>query len=165
MFSIIRSKIHDQALDDIGTSVFAVSRFLAAIALWKGFKARYLLLICFLGSVVFPAAAMKTGGVTSVVFTFFNWLTFAPIFPIIFAISLRGTGVHAKTASACLATAVGSGTFAPLIRYAAFISVGNPTSTVITLAFTSAGTIFPLYLNLVPAARRQVDPIKDEYVH
>jgi fucose permease len=108
---------------------------------------------------------MNTSGTTSMVFALLGWITFAPIFPIIFAISLRGTGVRAKTASSFLATAVGGGTSSALIQRAVEVSIGNPTAYVVTLAFASAGAIFPLYLNIVPAARRQVDPIKDEYVH
>lgn len=108
---------------------------------------------------------MNTAGTTSMVFAMLGWVTFAPIFPIVFAISLRGTGVYAKTAASFLATAVGSGTFSALIIYAVTLSIGNPAANVVTVAFASAGAIFPLYLNLVPAARRQADPIKDEYVH
>lgn len=149
----------------MGTALLTVSRFAAAFVQWKGFKPRYLLLISFFSTVIVYAACMRTSGTTSIVFALLGWVTFAPIFPIVYAISLRGTGVHAKTASSFLATTVGGGTFAALLRYAVTLKIGNPASNVVVVAFASAGAIFPVYLNLVPAARRQVDPIKGEYVH
>lgn len=79
--------------------------------------------------------------------------------------SLRGTGVHAKTAACFLQAGVSGGTLSYLPLHALDLRIGYPASIVLIAAYFSIGAVFPLYLNLVPAAKRQVDPMKDEYVH
>lgn len=85
-------------------------------------------------------------------------------FPIIYAISVRGLGVHSKTASCFMASTIAAGMIAHVARYLLVLRIKEPNSFILCVDFLSAGMIFPLYLNLVIAAKRQVDPMKDEYL-
>ena len=86
------------------------------------------------------------------------------IFSIIFAISLRGLGEHTKTGASIMASAISGAIMLPFPQQAAVDRRGVSYSFSVTAAAFAAGTIFPLYLNLVPAAREQVDPVRDEYL-
>ncbi|EED17377.1 conserved hypothetical protein [Talaromyces stipitatus ATCC 10500] len=150
-------------IESIGATLHGVSRFTAAFVLWKWSKPRWVLLITSIFSIAFAIACTATTGNMSTIMSLVIWLTDGPHYPIIFAISLRGTGVHAKTAAAFLAASVVGAVPGRMIRYAASLSIGDASCCVV-VAFMSAGTIFPIYLTLSKAARRQVDPIKDEYL-
>lgn len=86
------------------------------------------------------------------------------MFPIIYAISMRGMGAHTKTASSFMASSLSGAGLAYYARHGITLALGEPNSYMLVAVFTAVGMIFPLYLNLVPAARRQVDPIKGEYL-
>ena len=85
-----------------------------------------------------------------------------PLFALIFAQSLRGMGRHTKTASVFITSAVSGGSvFAPVASHIAS-SDGKPKyALVVAVAVFATGTVYPLWLNLSPLARRQVDPIED----
>jgi hypothetical protein len=80
------------------------------------------------------------------------------ILPINFGIALRGTGNHAKTVACLLETAIGGAAIFSFARYAAQVARGEPYSYSVVVVVFSAGTIFPLYLNLFSVAKKQVDP-------
>ena len=87
------------------------------------------------------------------------------LFSTVFAISLRGAGRHTKAAGTILTIAVGPGAMAfPFVQYAVAESKLVRYSYCVLVALFAAGAVFPLYLNLVPAARKQVDPVKGEYL-
>ena len=86
------------------------------------------------------------------------------IFSIIFAICLRGMGEHTFTAASIMATSISGGAPFPLIQDAVAMSHGGRHGFSVSVAVFSFGIIFPLYLNLVPAAQKQVDPVKDDYL-
>lgn len=77
----------------------------------------------------------------------------------IFAISLRGLGSHTKTGSVFLTAAVSGGAIWPVIMSPIVSSQGLRYSFSIVVAASAAGALFPLYLTLVPAAKKQVDPV------
>lgn len=77
---------------------------------------------------------------------------------------MRGMGAHTKTASSIMASSLVGPGIAYYIRYGVTVTLGEPNSYILVIVFTAVGMVFPLYLNLVPEARRQVDPIKDEYL-
>ncbi|KAF7719103.1 MFS-type L-fucose-proton symporter [Penicillium ucsense] len=147
----------------VGHSVFAAGRFLAAFVQWF-IKPRWFLMASYLGVVVFTALSMRTSGSTAIIMTMFIYLFESGIFSTIFAISLRGTAQHTKTASAILATAISGGAFFPFAEYAVYLSHGQPYSWSILVSLFAAGAIFPLYLNFVPTAQKQVDPVPNEYL-
>jgi hypothetical protein len=77
---------------------------------------------------------------------------------------VRGTAQHAKTGASLLAASIGGGTFAPFAQHAAALSHGQPWSYSTIIAMWSVAAIYVVYLNFVPQAKRQVDPVKDDYI-
>ncbi|KAL5342514.1 major facilitator superfamily domain-containing protein [Aspergillus crustosus] len=148
----------------IGRSIFALGRFLAAFLQWF-LKPRWILLLSYIGMIVFAALTMSTTGPTLIAMGMLVFLFESGAFSIIFAIALRGTGRHTKSAGTLLTVAISGGAFLPFARYAAQLA-SNSTSnsfSVLTALF-AAGALFPIYLNLVPAAKKQVDPVPNEHL-
>jgi fucose permease len=145
----------------IGHAVFAVGRFLTAFS-QLFLKPRWILLISYIGMIVFSVLAMKTTGSAAVAMSMMVYLFESGAFSTIFAISLRGTGRHTKTAASLLAGAISGGVYFPFVQQAVLLAHGESFSFVVLVALFSAGAIFPVYLNLVPAAKRQVDPVQTE---
>ncbi|GLI76934.1 hypothetical protein PoHVEF18_005212 [Penicillium ochrochloron] len=147
----------------IGHSVFAVGRFIAAFAQWF-LKPRWILMVSYIGMIVFTVLSMKTSGSAAIIMTMFIYLFESGAFSIIFALSLRGTAQHTKTAAVFMTMAISGGTFFPFAEYAAYLSHGQPYSYSVLVALFAAGAIFPVYLNFVPAVKKQVDPVPNEYL-
>ncbi|KAJ6085847.1 Major facilitator superfamily domain general substrate transporter [Penicillium sp. IBT 16267x] len=147
----------------IGSSVFAIGRFLAAFAQWF-LKPRWILMVAYVGMIVFSVLCMNTTGSAAVVMVTMVYLFESGVFSIVFALSLRGTARHTKTAAALLAMGTSGGVFLPFAEYAAYNARGVSYSFCVLVAPFAAGAIFPLYLNLVPAVKKQVDPIPNEYL-
>ncbi|CRG85501.1 Glucose/galactose transporter [Talaromyces islandicus] len=149
----------------IGRSLFAVGRFLTALAQWY-LKPRWILLALYLGLIVLSVLCVKLTGFSTVVLALLVFLFESGVFSTTFAISLRGMGAHTKTAAAIMATAIGAGSFTPFVQRAAAFGTGHntPYSLVVIVALFSAGALYPIYLNLVPAAQKQVDPVPNEYL-
>jgi fucose permease len=144
-----------------GQTAFAVSRFLAAgIDIWV--KPRYSLLFFYLGAIAFAAAAIHASGSTGAAIIAIVMFFEGPIFPQIFAQGIRGMGKHTKDASALLTSAIGGGAVFPPIMFALLKTQNPQYSFYIIVAAYSAGVLYPLYLNIFPAARRLSDPVRDE---
>lgn len=77
---------------------------------------------------------------------------------------MRGTAQHAKTAASLMTASICGGAFSPFAQYAAALSHNQPWSYSIMVAFYRSGALFALHINFVPQAKRQVDPVKDDYV-
>lgn len=107
---------------------------------------------------------MKTTGVAAVAMGLMVYLFESGAFSIIFAISLRGAGQHTKTAATLLTMAISGGACFPFAQYAASLAGGMSFSYSVLVAVFCAGAIFPIYLNLVPAAKKQVDPVPNEHL-
>ncbi|KAJ5608302.1 hypothetical protein N7537_004921 [Penicillium hordei] len=147
----------------IGHSVFAVGRFLAAFAQWF-LKPRWILMVTYIGMIVCSILCMKTSGTAAIVMAMLLYLFESGTFSIIFAISLRGTAQHTKTAAVFMTMAVSGGSIFPFAQYAAYLTHGASYSFCVLVALFCAGAIFPIYLNLVPAVKKQVDPVPNEYL-
>lgn len=147
----------------IGHTVFAVGRFLAALT-QLFLKPRWILMISYIGMIVFSVLCMKKTGSAAVAMSMVVYLFESGAFSIIFALSLRGTARHTKTAASLLAAAISGGVYFPFAQRAAYLSHGMSYSFCVLVALFSAGAIFPIYLNLVPAAKKQVDPVPNEYL-
>lgn len=147
----------------IGHSVFAVGRFFAAFAQWF-LKPRWILMVSYIGMIVCSVLCMKTSGSAAIVMAMLVYLFESGAFSIIFCISLRGTAQHTKTAAILLTMAISGGTFFPFAEYAAYLAHGASYSFSVIVAVFCAGAIFPIYLNLVPAVKKQVDPVPNEYL-
>ncbi|KAL4763216.1 putative MFS monosaccharide transporter [Aspergillus foveolatus] len=148
----------------IGRAIFAVGRFLAAFLQWF-LKPRWILLLSYIGMVVFAALCMHTTGTAAIASAMMVFLFESGAFSIIFAIALRGTGRHTKTAASLLTIAISGGAFLPFARYGAQLAANSTLDSYsVLVALFAAGALFPVYLNLVPAAKKQVDPVPNEHL-
>lgn len=147
----------------VGHTVFTVGRFIAAFA-QVFVKPRWIVLISYIGCIMFAVLCMCTTGITAIAMGLMVYLFESSLFPTIFAISIRGTSRYTKAASSILATTISGGLLFPFVQHAVSIPLNISYSYCILVALFSAGAIFPLYLNLVPAARKQVDPVPNEYI-
>lgn len=152
----------------IGRTVFGVSRVLAAI-LCLVVKPRHILLFTYLGMLLFSIFIMlpfsrdpTTVAAMAVLLFFFE----GPGWPLIFAISLRNLGRKTKIGSACITAGGSAGAALPWIMYAVQ-SVGSGLSVqysfCVLVALAAGGMLFPIYLDVLPGARAQVDPSKNRF--
>ncbi|KAH8730187.1 MFS monosaccharide transporter-like protein [Phaeosphaeriaceae sp. PMI808] len=145
----------------IGHTAFAASRFLAVVIdIWV--KPRFSLLFFYMGAIASAAATMKTSGSTGAAMIVLVMFFEGPIFPQIFAQGIRGMGRHTKDASVLLTAAIGGGGLFPPIMFAALKIHDAQFAYCVIIAAFSAGTLYPLWLNALPAARQLSDPIRDE---
>lgn len=147
----------------VAHTTFAAGRFLFA-PLCIIIPPRILLLFIFVGGVIFSALTMSldlsANGIAgpALVFFFFE----GPVWPLVYAIGLRGMGRQTKIAAALLTAAASGGGIFQFVMYAVQQVSHKDVqySFCVIVALFTFGTIFPVYLNLVKGARRQVDPAK-----
>jgi fucose permease len=145
-----------------GHTAFAVSRFLAAaIDIWV--KPRFSLLIFYLLSIAFSAAATSATGSAGAAIIVMVMFAEGPIFPQIFAQGIRVMGKHTKDASVLLTAAIGGGAVFPPIMFAALKIHNAQYAFCVIVAAYAAGSLYPIYLNTLPAARSLSDPVRDEH--
>lgn len=144
----------------VGHTLFAAGRFLSAFLNYL-LKPRWILLVLYLASIVSCALAMNLSGAASVAAGHLIYLFQSGIFAVIFCVGLRGLGMHTKTASAFLTAAISGGAVFPVIQAAAERARGERYAFCVPLAAFAMGTIFAIYLNVVPAAKKQVDPVHE----
>lgn len=145
----------------VGHTTFAIGRFLFA-GLTLIIPPRILLLVATIGCIVLASLTMSLSVTANeiagpaLVFFFFE----GPIFPLIFAMSLRGLGRDTKLGAACITAAASGGAIFPFVMYAVQevdrTSISYSYSVIIGIfAF---GLLYPIYCNFVPKARAQLDP-------
>ncbi|KAJ9607718.1 hypothetical protein H2200_007796 [Cladophialophora chaetospira] len=147
----------------IGHGVFAVGRFLVAF-LNCYFKPRRILLGLYVAMVVCLALDMRLSGNGGAAIPILTLFFEAGIFSIIFAISMRGLGKHTKTGAAFMTAAISGGAVFPPIQWAVAQGHGLKYSYCVPLAAAVLGTVFAIYLNLVPMAKNQVDPVRNRHL-
>jgi FHS family L-fucose permease-like MFS transporter len=139
----------------IAQALFAIGRFSAAGLMYIGLKPRWVLLTYQTAIMIFLAAAIgvDTGSATTpnwgglallMVVMFFE----SCIFPIIFAISLRGLGRHTKRGASFIVASVSGGAVVPVILGNVADRIGTQRAMVVPLAFFLVAWSFPIYLNL-----------------
>lgn len=147
----------------VGHTAFAVGRFLCA-PLCLIIAPRILLTASIILGTLFAILTMALhlsgNGVAGfgLMFFFFE----GPAFPLIFAIGLRGMGRWTKWAASGLTAATSGGAVFPFIMYA-IQKLDHKTvqySYCVVIALMASSTLFPIYLTVVPEARRQVDPVR-----
>ena len=147
----------------VGHTTFALGRFLFA-PLCLIIAPRILLLITFMGGLLFSiltmALPLSANGVAgpALVFFFFE----GPVWPMVYATGLRGLGAKTKWGAAAITAAASGGSIFPFVMWAVQ-KLDDQTvqySFCVIVALFAFGLLFPVYLNLVPAARHQVDPMK-----
>jgi hypothetical protein len=147
----------------VGHSLFAIGRFFTALIQYY-IKPRWVLLMLYIGLIVTSALAMNLKGTAGLAMALLIYLFESGIFSTIFAISLRGAGRHTKTAGAIMTATVCSGAIFPFVQSPVEDKRGIAYSFCVLVALYAAGAIFPIYLNLLPTAKRQVDPVQDEHL-
>jgi fucose permease len=146
----------------VSAAVYVVSQFIFAF-LCLLIPPRVLLLVAYTGSVTFSALIMALDLPSvnvAVSLVLVSSIFSAPIFPINFAIGLRGLGRWTKLAACLLTAGAGVGAIVfPFVMLAVLQARTVRYSFCVVVAVYAAGTLFPLYLNLFRAARHQVDPV------
>jgi fucose permease len=147
----------------VGHTTFAVGRFLFA-PLCLIIVPRVLLTLTILGCLIFStltfALSINANGIAgpALVFFFFE----GPVFPLVYAIGIRGLGRRTKVGAVCITAATSGGGAFQFVMWAVQ-RVDNKSvkySFCVIVALFAFSLIFPAYLNLVPEARHQVDPQK-----
>ena len=142
----------------VGHTVFALGRFLCA-ALQFFIKPRRILLLLYVGMITTAALCMVLTGRSGIaVLTLFE-LFQSGVFSFIFAISLRGLGSHTKTGAVWLTVAIFGGAVGPFTQNPIISGYNVSYSFCIVVATTCLGAIFPIYLETIASAKKQVDPI------
>lgn len=142
----------------VGHTVFAVGRFLTALA-GLLIKPRRILLFLFIGAITFSALAMSLDGYKGVAMIVLVLFFESGIFSLIYAISLRGLGMHTKTGAVFITAATSGGAVIPGIMSPITNRYGLRYSLCVAVAVFSFGALMPIYLSLNPAAKKQVDPV------
>lgn len=148
----------------VAHTVFAGGRFLAAFLNYV-IKPRYILVVLYVGLITCLALTLHLGGTAAAVIAVLTFAFEAGIFSIIFAISMRGLGAHTKTGSAFMTAAICGGAAFPPMQWGVANHHGLQYSYCIPLVGAVCGLVFALYLNLVPVARVQVDPIHERRIN
>ena len=143
----------------VAQTLFALSRFIYA-GLCLIIPPRILLLSCFLLGTLFAILehslriSANSIAAPGLLFFFFE----GPIFPLVFAIGLRGMGRWTKWTASLLVSSVSGGAVFPYVMWAIKRSHSVQYSYAVVISLMVAGTLFPIYLTAVPGARHQVDP-------
>ncbi|OBT70798.1 hypothetical protein VF21_10385 [Pseudogymnoascus sp. 05NY08] len=144
-------------------SVFAASRFLCG-ALCLVIRPRILLFVSLLGGTVLSTAiaaipSSTAGNRPNTILALSIGLFFfeGPIFPLVFAISLRGLGRATKRGAAMMTAGTGGGAIGPWILFALQAKMGVRRSFFIVAVALGIGCLFPVFLTVVGRARRVVD--------
>lgn len=148
----------------VAHTVFAAGRFLTALLNYF-LKPRWILLVLYGGLITCLALTMHLSGVAGAAIAQLTFAFEAGIFSIIFAMSMRGLGAHTKTGSAMMTAAISGGAVFPPIQWGVDNHRGLQYSYCVPLAAAVFGMLFPLYLNIFPAARLQVDPIHERRIN
>lgn len=123
----------------------------------------YWLLSVLLAALVFALTNISADSLTAIVTLLYFFQ--GPLWPITFAITLRGQGRRTKDAAAYLTSGASGGAILPWLMY--IIARSNPPlkiqySYCIVLAAVSLGLLYPLYLNFYAPARALVYACKED---
>jgi len=153
----------------IAQGLFAVGRFAAAGLMYYGGKPRYVLLAFQTLIMVFISAAIGTntggndrpnwGGLSMLMIVLFFE---SCIFPIIFALTLRGLGRHTKRGASFLVSSVCGGAVGPVILGNVADSIGTRKAMCIPLIFFAIAWSYPIYLNFAKGA--ELDAYNESHV-
>lgn len=107
---------------------------------------------------------MNLKGTAGLVMALLIYLFEGGIFSTIFAITLRGMGRHTKTAGAIMTASISGGAVFTFIQDPLEDARGIAYSLCVLVALYAGSSVFAIYLNLIPAAKRQVDPVPFEHL-
>lgn len=145
----------------IGHTAFTVSRFAGGFAALF-IKPLHLLAFFYAGVIAFAAAAMTGYGATPAASIIMVYFFEGPLFPFIFAMSLRGCGKHTKTASALITAAISGGAVFPPMTYGATQTHNVQFAFCVAVVAFGVGALLPVWLYVSKDAREIVEPVKRE---
>lgn len=147
----------------VGHSAFAMSRFLCG-ALCLVIRPRILLCASLLGgmAISITIAALPSHTATTQPNTVLGlaiglFFFEGPVFPLVFAIALRGLGRATKRGAVMLAAGAGGGAMGPWVLFALQSKMGVRRSFWIVAVALGMACLFPLYFKVVRRAREVVD--------
>ena len=143
-----------------GHCVFAFGRFAAAGLIYIRVTPRLIMFGCMIGCVITSAVAFAAPpGDTPVAFLILALFFEAPLFPLIFAMSLRGQGKHTKFASTVVTMAISGGAIWPSVTYGVDMRHADARYAVrVTMGLYAAALLWPIILSASRKLRRWVDP-------
>ena len=144
----------------VAHTIFAVGHFVSAFLNYI-LKPRWILLVLFVGLIVTCVLSMDLHGPAGSAMAMLTFFFESGVFSIVFAICMRGMGAQTKLASALMTAAISGGAVFTVVQTVVANHHGIAYSFCVPAAVFAFGVIFPLYLNFVPAARMQVDPIHE----
>lgn len=150
------SKMTPSNFDLIALSTFATGR-LAAALVNVYLRSRHLLLGLYIGLIMLLAVQSTVPHPDGVIVQILMYFVEGGIFSLIFALCMTGLGAHTMTGAAFMTSAISGGVGLPFVQWAVANDSMLRTSYCVPLAVAALGAIFPIYLNLVGAARNQVD--------
>jgi hypothetical protein len=138
-----------------------MARFMASFACYLGVQGRIVLIVCSTGclvmailTVVLPVPAASNGALACLLLLY----TFeGPIFPTLFAMTLRGCGRHTKLVSTGLTMAISGGAVWPSIAWAVQRSHDSTYALYIVIAGFGFICVILSVINLHPTLRDWVD--------
>ncbi|KAJ6789406.1 hypothetical protein PWT90_03636 [Aphanocladium album] len=151
-----------------GTSVFAVARIIASVICYYSVRVRFVpkprtllticIVICFVSSVLMVTLRPSNPNLI-IIPTLFFFFGEGPIWPLIFAMGLRGQGRRTKRAAAFI-TMGGSGpAFFPFIMYGIIRSGGTiHKAFIVIVALQVAMIVYSGYLDISKDAKLLIDP-------
>jgi fucose permease len=143
----------------VAHTCFAVSRFIAA-GLGLIIRPRHLTLVFFAGAVIFQALSMHLEGRAGLAMVLMVFFMEGPLFPLIFAQSLRGMGKHTKLASVVITSSISGGAvFSPISNHIVERAQGPQFAMIVAAVAFGAGAIMPIGTSVLGKVRRVVDPM------
>lgn len=140
----------------IGQALFAIGRF-AAAGLMMIVKPRLVLLTFMSAIMLFIALAIGIKGEAGVAMLSLVLFFESCIFPTIFTLSIRGLGRHTKRGSSWIVASVSGGALFPALTGLLADKKGYHIAMCVPLVGFFVAFAYPLYLNGVPAVRRELD--------
>ncbi|OBT67225.1 hypothetical protein VE03_02621 [Pseudogymnoascus sp. 23342-1-I1] len=147
----------------VGHSAFAISRFLCG-ALCLVIRPRILLCASLVGGMAIsitiaalPQHTATTRPNTVLGLTIGLFFFEGPVFPLVFAIALRGLGRATKRGAVVLASGAGGGAVGPWVLFALRSKMGVRRSFWIVAVALGMACLFPVYFKVVRRAREVVD--------
>lgn len=144
----------------LNATTFAVGRFLGSFLNYL-VKPRWILMGCYLGIIALSAAQLRANGAGGIAAVNLGYLFEGSIFPIIFAMCMRGMGDQTFDAAALMTSSISSGALIPPLAWAVQNAHNLQYSYSVLLGVYCFGALFPIYLNLFSPAKKQVDPIHE----
>lgn len=153
----------------VAHTCFALSRFMAGVVCYYAVrgvprlpKPRTILtvsvVLCFVSALLSVTLQPDNPNLMFIPMALFYFAE-GPIWPLIFSLGMRGQGRRAKRAAAFITMGGSGAAFFPFVMYA-IVKAGRPIQIayVVIAALQVVMILYPAFLDLVPDARRLVDP-------